>query len=96
MDKYPEQRDSLLTLLKNNNVDIIFVGHEHLFRKTTHDGVIQIITGGAGAPLYAEEEDGGFYHFVLVDVGEENIEGKLYKLKDGDFTETSIFSLPHL
>ncbi len=96
MDKYPEQRDSLLTLLKNNNVDIIFVGHEHLFRKTTHDEVIQIITGGAGAPLYAEEEDGGFYHFILVDVYEEKIEGKLYKLKDCDFTETLIFSLPHL
>jgi len=71
LDKYPEERDSLLALLKMYEVDIIFVGHEHLFRKSAHDGIIQIITGGAGAPLYAKEEDGGFYHFVLVDVEEE-------------------------
>ena len=93
LDKYPEERDSLLALLKMYKVDIVFVGHEHLFRKSAHDGIIQIITGGAGAPLYAAEEDGGFYHFVLVDVEEEKIKGTLYKLKDGDFIVTSIFLL---
>ena len=94
LDKYPEERDSLLTLLKRYDVDIIFVGHEHLFRKSIYDGVMQIITGGAGAPLYAEEENGGFYHFVLVDVKEEKIEVKLYKLKNGNFTLIPMFSLP--
>jgi len=69
------------------------VEHEHLFRKFAHDGIIQIITGGAGAPLYAEEEEGGFHHFVFVDVEEEKIEGTLYKLKNGDFTVAPIFSL---
>jgi len=69
------------------------VGHEHLFRKSAHHVIIQIITGGAGATLYAAEEDGGFYHFVLVDVEEEKIKGTLYKLKDGDFIVTSIFLL---
>lgn len=93
LDRYPEERDSLLALLKMYEVDIIFVGHEHLFRKSAHDGIIQIITGGAGAPLYAAEEDGGFYHFVFVDVEEEKIKGTLYKLKDGDFIVTSIFLL---
>ncbi|MEA3431912.1 MAG: metallophosphoesterase [candidate division WOR-3 bacterium] len=94
LDKYPEERDSLLALLKMYKVDIVFVGHEHLFRKSAHDGIIQIITGGAGAPLYAAEEDGGFYHFVLVDVEEEKTEGTLYKLKEENFMVIPIFSLP--
>jgi hypothetical protein len=94
LDRYPQERDTLLALLKRYNVDIAFVGHEHLFRKSIYDGVMQIITGGAGAPLYAEEENGGFYHFILVSVEEEKIEGKLYKLKNGNFMVIPIFSLP--
>ena len=93
LDRYPQTRDSLFALLKKNNVEIIFTGHEHFFLKSLHNGIMQIITGGAGAPLYAEEKDGGFYHFVLVDILEETIGGTLYKLKDGDFTATPIFSL---
>lgn len=91
---YPEKRDSLMSIFKNYGVNAIFVGHEHLYRTTTHDGIIHIITGGGGAPLYADEENGGFYHFVLLDVYEDKIEGNLYRLKDGDFIVTPIFSLP--
>jgi len=94
LDKYPEERNSLLALLKMYKVDIVFVGHEHFFRKSAHDGIIQIITGGAGAPLYAAEEDGGFYHFVLVDVRENKIEGKVYKLEEENFKVIPIFSIP--
>ncbi len=91
---YPEERDSLMSIFKNHGVNAIFVGHDHLYRMTTHGGIIHIITGGGGAPLYADEENGGFYHFVLVDVYEDKIEGNLYRLKDGDFVVTPIFSLP--
>ncbi len=94
LDRYPQERDTLLALLKRYNVDIVFVGHEHLFRKSIYDGVMQIITGGAGAPLYAEEKNGGFYHFILVDAEGKKIEGTLYKLKDENFTAFPIFSLP--
>ncbi|MDA8431577.1 MAG: hypothetical protein M0Z60_01285 [Nitrospiraceae bacterium] len=46
----------------------VFVGHEHLYLRSTIDGVTEIITGGGGATLYAGEGKGRFYHFLLITV----------------------------
>jgi Icc protein len=53
---------------KYHNVRVIFQGHEHLFWKKMINGIDYIITGGAGAPLDGEPQNGGFYHFLLASV----------------------------
>lgn len=61
-------------LLARYGVDVVFAGHWHLYRKSgVRDGVKYIITGGAGAPLNGTEEQGGFYHFLLVTVKGEQV-----------------------
>ena len=48
-------------------VKAVFQGHEHLFFKTPPDSKIQyFVAGGAGAPMYARPENGGFSHYLVV------------------------------
>ncbi len=68
LDKYPEDRDRLQALFVKAGVDVVFAGHEHFYQRKTVGGIEHVITGGAGAPLYAKDEEGGFNHFVRVTV----------------------------
>ena len=77
MDKYPAERDRLEALLVESKVNMVFVGHEHLYLRKAVDGIIQIITGGGGAPLYVSDKDGGFHHFVLITVDGDTVTGKV-------------------
>lgn len=66
LDKYPRERDALHALFVQHSVTCVFEGHEHLYHRQTRDGVEYIVTGGAGAPLYASPAKGGFHHFLYV------------------------------
>ncbi len=68
LDKYPESRDVLESLLARYKVDAVFAGHEHYYERRTVDGIAHVITGGGGARIFDREEDGGFFHFVKVTV----------------------------
>lgn len=61
-------------LMAQYKVDTVFAGHHHLYRKNaTLDGVRYIITGGAGAELRTPEYMGGFFHYCVVTVRENDI-----------------------
>jgi len=77
LDKYPAERDRLEALLEQYRVDAVFSGHEHLYRRSSVGGITHVITGGGGAPLYANEEDGGFYHFVWVTVDADKVSAEV-------------------
>ncbi len=77
LDRYPTERDRLMGLFVKYKVNIVFVGHEHLYLRKVVDGIVQIITGGGGAPLYTVDREGGFYHFILVTVDGTEITGKV-------------------
>lgn len=68
LDKYPRFRDRLHELFVRMRVTCVFHGHEHQYNRQERDGVTYVITGGGGAPLYADELRGGFYHYLRVDV----------------------------
>jgi 3',5'-cyclic AMP phosphodiesterase CpdA len=77
LDKYPESRDKLHLLLSKYKVDAVFAGHEHYYEKRTVDGILYIITGGGGAPIYDMEEYGGFNHFVQVTVNGDKVSAEV-------------------
>jgi len=75
LDKYPLMRDRLWSIFKEYKVSSYFCGHEHLYNKSIHDGVYQVITGGAGADLSSIQDKISFYHYLLVDVKDDgNVE----------------------
>jgi len=61
-----------LALFKNFKVAMVFVSHSHMYAAYPQDkdGLQVRLTGGMGAPLVKglAEADGGFHHFLLVDV----------------------------
>ena len=63
-----DNRDALHELFKGYPVRAVFSGHEHLYYRESHDGIEYVIAGGAGAPLYASADRGGFTHYVVVRV----------------------------
>lgn len=77
LDQYFAERDRLQELFSTHGVDGVFVGHEHMYYRQKVGVIAHIITGGAGAPLYAKDEDGGFYHFIHVTVDGKNVVGEV-------------------
>jgi len=77
LDKYPKDRDRLEALFVKAKVDAVFAGHEHFYHRETVDGIVHIITGGGGAPIYVKDEDGGFHHFVQVTVDGDTVSAEV-------------------
>ena len=46
-----EGRRFLVPLFEMYDVDLVLGGHDHLYERSTKDGVTYIVTGGGGAPL---------------------------------------------
>jgi 3',5'-cyclic AMP phosphodiesterase CpdA len=62
--------DAALALFKQYGVVMLFVSHSHMYAAFNQDGIETRLTGGMGAPLVKglAEADGGFHHFLLLDV----------------------------
>jgi len=61
-----------MELMKQYEVDRVFLGHIHMYDRQVIGGVTYIVTGGAGAPPHIEYEGGGF-GFVYVQVDGDRI-----------------------
>jgi hypothetical protein len=65
-----QDSDAALSLFKKYKVAMVFVSHSHMYAAYNQDGLEVRLTGGLGAPLVKglSEANGGFHHFLLVDV----------------------------
>jgi predicted phosphodiesterase len=54
-------------------VDMVFSGHKHMFKHEEFDGVDHIVTGGGGMLIEIPEADGGFLHYIRVQVNNEYV-----------------------
>ena len=82
LDAYPAERDRVHNLFVRNREKVqgVFAGHEHIYNFQVRDGVPYYTSGGAGAPLYAPPELGGFHHFLLVHVDDNKVKVELKKV----------------
>jgi hypothetical protein len=65
-----QDSDAALALFKKYKVAMVFVSHSHMYAAYNQNGLEVRLTGGLGAPLVKglSEDNGGFHHFLLVDV----------------------------
>lgn len=61
-------RDRFHALMVRYHVRAVFCGHNHLYWHASKDSVEYFISGGAGAPLDASPEQGGYLHYLVIDV----------------------------
>ena len=62
------ERDALQQLFESTNVTVFAAGHDHLWNRMTVNGLVHLITGGAGAPLYHTLWGGDFLHYTKAEV----------------------------
>ncbi|MEA3347188.1 MAG: metallophosphoesterase, partial [Candidatus Auribacterota bacterium] len=72
-DSYPQEGTRLVELFNRHGVRYFIAGHEHFYNRCENKGVIQYVSGSAGAPLKVSEEDGGFHHYLIVKVEGGNV-----------------------
>ncbi len=77
-----EVAEELMRLFIRYRVDYVFAGHIHGYARAERDGVVYIVTGGAGAPLYLPNGFGGVYHYVRVDVDGDKVSDKMVKISE--------------
>ncbi len=81
MDRYPRERDDLHSLFLRDKVKAVFEADDHRYDRRLEDGILYLISGGGGAPLYTTEKRGGYFHYVWISVEKEKIEGKAVALE---------------
>jgi len=74
--------EEFMALMTQHDVEYVFCGHIHSYDLAERDGVTYIITGGAGAPLYPEENREAFHHYVRVTVQGESIETEVVRVEE--------------
>ena len=72
-------RDDIHRLFVRYGVKHVFSGHEHLFAQSVHDGINYIVTGGGGAPSSDSPVDGGFQHYLLLDVNGDKVSFSVFE-----------------
>lgn len=69
LDADPAARDTFWRSLARAGVGMYFCGHEHLYARSKHQGVTQVINGTCGAPINSGYTNTiAKYHYVLVNV----------------------------
>jgi hypothetical protein len=81
MDKYPSDRDNLHRLFLKTKVKAVFAADDHRYDRGEKDNILYVITGGGGAPIYALEDRGGFFHYVWISVQRGRMECEVVDLE---------------
>lgn len=71
--KSDAERDRFHAMMVKYGVRAVFAGHNHIYWHQNKDGVDYYISGGAGAPMDASPDEGGFLHYIVVHVDDNKI-----------------------
>ena len=74
--------EELKELFRKYRARYVITGHIHGFGKAEREGIIYMISGGAGGSLHLPYYLGGFYHYVKITVKGDKITDKAVKLDE--------------
>ncbi len=69
-----------MKLCQKYGVDIVFTGHEHMFRDNVFGSVRYLTSGGGGMLIQIPESDGGFLHYIVVRVYGDYVDYEVRKI----------------
>ncbi|MEA3286052.1 MAG: metallophosphoesterase [Candidatus Marinimicrobia bacterium] len=97
-NNYDQNRDFILPLLLDYEVDIYFAGHIHDYERGFSEGLHHIISGGAGGPLSHRVRDipeiteqVSNYHYCMIEVN-DSVLGFQIKDKDQNLLDQFVIS----
>jgi 3',5'-cyclic AMP phosphodiesterase CpdA len=65
LDRHTAARDRLHRLFLENRVSLVVSGHDHLYDRSTKQGITYVIAGGGGGRLWFLSEKGNFFHYIV-------------------------------
>ncbi|MHA3963747.1 MAG: metallophosphoesterase [Candidatus Thorarchaeota archaeon SMTZ1-45] len=80
----------LMALFSEYDVNTVFTGHIHMYNVSIRNAVRYVITGGAGASLYANASNGGIHHFVNVTLSNSNLILEMVPLQSPDLPRDAV------
>ena len=69
-----------MKLCEEYKVDIVFAGHEHMYREGTYGGVRYVMSGGGGMLSQIPESEGGYLHYLVVRVYGDYVDFEVRKV----------------
>jgi len=69
-----------MKLCEKYKVDMVFTGHEHMYKKQSFGGVIYLTSGGGGMLTEIPGPDGGFLHYLVIRVHGDYIDYEVRKV----------------
>ena len=99
-------QEELLGFLMQEDVDLVFNGHDHMYYRTEREGIYFVVAGGGGAPLHAYNDSSAVwqegdvaaseYSYCNVEVNSTHVVVSAYlldgSLLDSFFIERSVSS----
>jgi predicted phosphodiesterase len=76
---YEEQSGKLLEILKKHGVDAVLAGHEHMHHAEDWEGILLLVSGGAGATLMPFQK----YGFYRIDLEKGAIRERFVPIRPG-------------
>jgi len=79
----PERNEwsyKFMKLCETYKVDMVFSGHEHMYKEMTFGGVKYIVTGGGGMIAHVPTPDGGYPHYLVVRVNGDYVDYEVRKV----------------
>ncbi len=76
---YEERSAKLLAILKRHGVDAVLSGHEHMQHVEDWEGVLLLVSGGAGAPLAPFQK----YGYYRIDVENGRVRESFRRVRPG-------------
>jgi predicted MPP superfamily phosphohydrolase len=70
----------LMEVFEKNGVDYVLAGHIHGYARVKRNGVVYIVSGGAGGRLHLLPAFGGFHHYIRIDVKGNQISDKVVRI----------------
>jgi 3',5'-cyclic AMP phosphodiesterase CpdA len=90
LDRHGGARDRLHRLFVENGVSLVVSGHDHLYNRSTKEGITYVIAGGGGGRLWFFAENGNFFHYITAS---RSNGGYSFTVKDMDGKKRDQFSV---
>jgi 3',5'-cyclic AMP phosphodiesterase CpdA len=69
-----------MKLCEAYGVDMVFSGHEHMYKEMSFGGVKYIVTGGGGIITHISTPDGGYLHYLVVRINGDYVDYEVRKV----------------
>lgn len=93
LDAYPSERDDFWNIMSNAGVRMYFCGHEHLYQRSLHGSIYQVLNGTCGAPIHTGYPNTiAQYQYVVVTVEGSNVSA-VCKSDSGAVLDTWTYSV---